>query len=285
MDFFERNGLSYELILVVDGSPDNSWQVVHRHAQENPRVIGINLLRNYGQHTALFCGFQHSTGDYVITLDDDLQNPPGEILHLIEKVHEGHDAVFGRFHQKQHASYRRLGTRVIGVINERVFHKPPDLVLSNFRIVRHDVVDRICRYSTAYPYITGLILMFAANPTNTLVEHRARPLGASNYNFIRIATLVMRILFNYSSFPLRLVSSIGISVAVISLGLGLYYLMRALLVGSSVPGWSTVVVLLAFFNGVSLLVLSMLGEYTVRMLNQMSQSAGYAIRDTINVHV
>ena len=282
VEFFEQNHLKYEIILVVDGSPDSSWQVVKKCAAVNPHLVGINLLRNYGQHTALFCGLQQSTGDYVITIDDDLQNPPGEIIHLIAKAREGHDVVFGQFRQKQHAAYRRLGTRAIGAINERVFHKPKDLVLSNFRIIRRDVVDRICAYSTSYPYIPGLVLMFAANPGNTLVDHKARPVGQSNYSLVRIASLVMRILFNYSSLPLRLVSTIGITVATISLLLSTYFLLRAVFIGTSVPGWSTVVVLLSFFNGISLLVLSMLGEYTVRLLNQVSQGAVYHIKETVD---
>ena len=201
--FFEGQGLAYEIILVNDGSQDQSWPVLRAQALQNPNLVAVNLLRNYGQHTAVYCGFQHSSGDYVITLDDDLQNPPEECRHLIHKAQEGYDLVFGRFRKKQHASYRRLGTLLIGWMNSKIFHKPHDLVLTNFRLIRRDVVDRAAAYHTSYPYIPGLLLMFAVNPANVWVEHQPRPVGKSNYNFFKILELVMRILFNYSSYPLR----------------------------------------------------------------------------------
>ncbi|MFC1976440.1 glycosyltransferase family 2 protein [Chloroflexota bacterium] len=281
VSFFEKHNLAYELILVNDASPDQSWEVLREKAQANPHLIAVNFLKNYGQHTAVFCGLQQSTGDYVITMDDDLQNPPEEIIHLIDKANQGHDLVFGRFRAKQHAGYRRMGSLLIGVINERLFHKPDDLVLTNFRMIRRDVVDRMCAYQTIYPYIPGLALMFSANPANVWVEHKPRAVGGSNYNFFKIAELVMRILFNYSSFPLRLVSLIGGLIAGLSFLLGLYFLGKAIFIGTSVPGWASVVVLLAFFNGITILILSMLGEYTVRLLHQTSQAQSYHIKETI----
>ncbi len=279
--FFEKHNLAYELILVNDASPDQSWDVLREKAQANPHLIAINFLKNYGQHTAVFCGLQQSTGDYVVTMDDDLQNPPEEIIHLIDKAGQGHDLVLGRFRAKQHAGYRRAGSLLIGTINERLFHKPDDLVLTNFRMIRRDVVDRMCAYHTAYPYIPGLALMFSANPANVWVEHKPRPVGKSNYNFLKIAELVMRILFNYSSFPLRLVSLIGGVIAALSFLLGLYFLIKAIFIGTNVPGWASVVVLLAFFNGITILILSMLGEYTVRLLHQTSQAQSYHIKEIV----
>jgi glycosyltransferase involved in cell wall biosynthesis len=282
--FFEQHGYDYEVVAVNDGSRDESWAVLKEKAEANPRIQAIDLLHNYGQHTALLCGLKHSTGDYVITLDDDLQNPPAEIIHLIRAAEEGYDVVFGRFRQKQHATYRRLGSRLIGLLNTRIFRKPEHLVLSNFRIIRRDVVDRICAYRTTYPYIPGLLLMFSSNPGNVWVEHRSRSIGQSNYNWLKIAELVMRILFNYASFPLRLASTVGAVVAIISLLLGFSYLIRALVVGFAVPGWATLVVMLAFFNGLLVLLISMLGEYIVRLLSQSSSAESYSIREALNCH-
>lgn len=282
IDFFVGRGWEYELILVNDGSSDGSWNVVREKAADNPRIKAFNLLHNYGQHTAVFCGLQHASGVYAITLDDDLQNPPEEIAHLVAKAQEGHDLVFGRFRQKQHAGYRRLGTRLINSMNRHIFNKPDDLVLTNFRIIRRDVVDRMCAYKTNYPYIPGLALLFATNPANTWVEHHSRPIGKSNYNLLRILELVMRIVFNYSSLPLRLVNMAGMLVAGASFFLGVLYLARALIVGTSVPGWATLVVLLSFLNGLILLMLGMLGEYLVRLLNQISSPQVYYVKEAIN---
>lgn len=279
--FFENQSLDYEIIAVNDGSPDGTWEVLRREAGNNPHIIAIDLLRNSGQHTALLCGLQHSTGDYAITLDDDLQNPPEEIKYLIEKAAEGHDLVFGRFRKKQHARYRRVGSTVINWINGRVFQKPVDLVLSNFRLIRRDVVQRMCVYKSTYPYIPGLALMFAARPANAWVEHEPRRVGESTYTTRKIIELVMRILFSYSVYPLRLVSTAGMAIASLSLMLGIFYLLRAFIVGSQVPGWLTVVVLLSFFNGVTMLLVSILGEYTVRLLTQTSGAPSYHVREIV----
>jgi len=279
--FFEEHQLDYELLLVNDGSSDQSWEVLSEKAAENPHLIAINLLKNYGQHNALFCGLQQSTGDFVITLDDDLQNPPEEINHLIETIHQGYDVVFGRFREKQHAQYRRTGSRIIALVNRRIFNQPKDLVVTNFRIIRRDVVDRICNYHTGYPYITGLVLMFSNHRANVWVEHRKRPVGKSNYNFIRIASLVMRILFNYSAAPLRLVSAMGALISIFSFLLGIYFIVRELVIGFDVPGWTTIVVLLSFFSGVNIIILSMLGEYVIRMVKQVSSTQSYYVKEIV----
>ena len=280
--FFENAKLNYELILVNDGSSDKSWNIVSEKAAKNPNIIAIDLLRNYGQHTAIFCGLQHSTGDYTITLDDDLQNPPEEIMHLISKVLEAdYDIVYGRFRIKQHASYRRVGSRAIAQVNRRIFHQPPDLVLTNFRIIREDVVERMCSYQTSYPYITGLSLMFSSNRANVWVEHHPRPVGSSNYNTFRIASLVMRILFNYSAVPLHFMTTVGAAISIVSFAIGLFYLLRFVTIGISVPGWTSLVVLVSFFNGINLIISSMLGEYIIRLVNQISSSKTYHIRQIV----
>jgi hypothetical protein len=167
-------------------------------------------------------------------------------------------------------------------LNSRIFGKPAHLVLSNFRIIRRDVVDRICADHTAYPYIPGLILMFSSNPANVWVEHQNRSVGKSNYDWLKISQLVMRILFNYSSFPLRLISGVGALVAVGSFLLGSYSLIHALAVGSRVAGWSSLIVMVAFFGGLSVLMMSMLGEYVVRLLNQSSRTEVFYIQEAIN---
>lgn len=279
--FFEGNGLEYEIILVNDGSHDRSWDIISEKARQNPRVIAINLLHNYGQHNANLCGFQHSRGDYVITIDDDLQNPPEEIIHLIDKAKEGYDLVIGRFKEKKHAWYRRIGSLLINEINTRIFQKPKDLVLSNFRIIRRDVIDRVCAYKTSYPYVPGLCMMFSNHRANVMVEHHARAVGKSNYTMLRILRLVLTILFNYSSYPLRLVGTIGFLVSVFSFLLGLYYLFLGLFHGVRTPGWLTLVILLSFLSSLMILILSMLGEYIVRLINQSSSAESYYVKDIV----
>jgi len=283
--FLEEYGWDYEIIVVNDGSRDGSWNVLRDKALANPHIVAINLLRNYGQHTAVFCGLQKSMGSYVVTLDDDLQNPPEEIVHLIEKSREGFDLVFGHFLKKRHPWFRRLGSLLVRAVNRRVFHQPRGLVLSNFRIMKRDVVDRICSCKTQFPYITGLALMSCATPANVKVNHQQRPVGKSGYSLFKILELIARILFNYSAFPLHLVSTVGLVVSGCSFLLGLFYLGKAFFVGVSVPGWTTLVVLLAFHSSIVILILSILGEYVVRLLIQTSYSEIYEIREVIDIHV
>ncbi len=279
---FEGAGLDYQLVLVNDGSSDQSWPVIAEKARANPHVLAVNLLQNYGQHHANLAGFREATGDYVITMDDDLQNPPDQALVLIEEAMGGAEVVFGRFGRKSAPGYRRIGTKLISVINRKVFAQPPDLAVSNFRILRRDVVNRICASRTAHPYITGQALLYSSRRSDVEVRHDPRPVGKSNYGLTRILRLVFAILFSYSSFPLRAAASAGFMVALLSFVLGGFYLVRALFVDSPVPGWTTIAVLLAFFNGVTIALLSMLGEYVVRTLNTVSSQDTYHVVDRVS---
>jgi polyisoprenyl-phosphate glycosyltransferase len=274
---FQNLGLRYEVILVNDGSGDRSWEIIAQLARTTPNVIALNLLRNVGQHSANLAGFREATGDYVITMDDDMQNPPDQLPVLIGAAMSGSDLVFGKFETKQAAGYRRLGSKMISAINRRIFGQPPDLAVSNFRILRRDVVDRICSSHTAYPYITGQALMYSSNRSHVPVRHDPRKAGASTYSMVRIFRLLFTILFSYSLFPLRLAAGIGFVIALGSFALGGVYIGIGLFSESQVRGWTSMVVLLALFNGVTIALLSMLGEYVVRTLNAVSSHQSYHV--------
>lgn len=276
--FFAAHPYRHEYILVNDASPDGSWEVLCRLRSGRDDMTLIDLMRNYGQHSAVFCGLEHATGDYVITMDDDLQNPPEEIIHLIRKAEEGYDAVFGLFHVKMHHPVRRLGSQLVGWLNARLFGKPADLVLSNFRILRREVVDAMCEVRTSFPYIPGLILQAGHDFANVPVAHHPRPVGESNYGVRAVARLVWRIVFNYSAFPLRLLCGVGIVMACLSFLLGAYYLVRAIFFGTSAPGWPTLIVLISFYQGLMLVIFAAVGEYLVRIVNDVSQTRSYRIR-------
>lgn len=282
--FFESHGLDYEVILVNDGSADASWEVLCDAAHRHAHLKIVNLLRNYGQHNANLCGFRRATGDYIITMDDDLQNPPEEIIHLIRQAMTGSDVVFGKFRTKQAATTRNLGSKVIGLINRRVFGQPPDLVVSNFRILRRDVVNRICASRSAYPYITGQALLYSSRRSNVEVEHAPRAAGKSNYSLIRIARLVTRILFSYSLWPLRLSAAIGFVTSALAFLVGAGFLLRRLVTDARVEGWTSLIVLMALFNGVMILMLSMLGEYVLRTLRQVTETESYHVLEEQTGH-
>jgi polyisoprenyl-phosphate glycosyltransferase len=281
VDVLTREGLSYELILVNDGSRDGSWDVIAEKARDNSRIIALDLLRNYGQHHANLAGFREASGDYVITMDDDLQNPPDQALLLIDEAMRGRDLVFGQLERKQATGYRRLGSKAISMVNRRIFGQPHDLAVSNFRILRRDVVDRICASRTAHPYITGQALLGSSNRSHVPVRHDPRPTGGSNYSTVRILRLVMTILFSYSSYPMRLAALGGFLLSVVSFLIGAFYLVLGLAGQTQVKGWTTLVVLLAVFNGFVIAMLSMLGEYVVRTLNAVSVEQPYHVVERV----
>lgn len=279
--FFEQHDLAYEIIAVNDGSRDGSWEVLKSRAQSNGNIMALRFLHNYGQHNANLAGFREAHGDYVITMDDDLQNPPDQIMVLIEEAMTGRDVVFGKFDRKQVSGTRSLGSKAISLINRRIFAQPPDLAVSNFRILRRDVVDRICASKTAYPYITGQALQYSSNRSHVTVRHEPRRVGKSTYNPLRIARLVMTILFSYSSFPLRFGAAVGVFVSFIAFVIGTVTLVRGAVTNTRVEGWTSLIVLLAFFNGVTIALLSMLGEYVVRTLNAVSAHEPYHVVERV----
>ena len=279
--FFDTAGHRKELVFVVDGSPDESWEVLRRLKGDRTDMVLIDLIRNYGQHSAVFCGLQHASGDFVITLDDDLQNPPEEIGRLIRKAEEGHDVVFGEFHQKMHGIFRRLGSRVVAWLNRRLFRRPRGLVLTNVRIIRRHVVDAVCGFRTAAPYVTVLLLMTGKTFANVPIEHHPRPIGESNYGVRAIASLVWRLSSTTRRSPSACSAAWDIVVAFLSFGFGFYYLIRGILVGSPTAGWLTLVVLLSFFQGMVLTILAAIGEYLVRILGDVSGREAFRVRSRL----
>lgn len=282
LEVINDNNLSAEVVLINDGSSDDSWNVIKRLAENTKNVKSINLLRNYGQHNAIVCGFAHSSGEYLVTMDDDLQNPPGEILKLITKANEDdYDLVFGVFKEKKHSFYRRIGSRAISYLNSRIFNKPSEITITNFRIIRRDLIDRVLCHNTVYPYIPGLLLKYSGKMANVEVQHEARTVGNSNYSMRKIINLVGRVLINYSSYPLRLVSGIGLFVSLISFVIGMVYLINGFLYGSQVAGWTSLIVLISFLGGFIIALLALIGEYLSRMLSQMSGEKMYYVKDVV----
>ncbi|WP_413285381.1 glycosyltransferase family 2 protein [Vibrio sp. MA40-2] len=267
----------FEIILVDDGSPDGSWHVIEVLAKEYKEVKSIKLVKNYGQHTAVLCGIENAAGDFIITMDDDLQNPPEDIPILLNKIEQGYDLVFAKFKQKKHASYRKLGTKIIGYLNDKIFNKPKDITLTNYRIFTKNLAERIVAYRVNEPYIPGLLLMHASSIANVETEHRERTVGGSNYTISKILKLVSRLLFNYSSVPLKALSFIGGAISLFSFLGGIFALMNQLISGSSVQGWTTLVVLLSFLNGFIILMLGVLGEYVIRLTKTISHERPYHI--------
>ena len=274
--------LDFEIILIDDASLDSSWTVIKKLAKEYENVRSLALLKNYGQHTALLAGLSYARGDYAVTMDDDMQNPPAEIIKLIEKIEkENCDLVFAKFTQKKHSLFRCYGTKIVGYLNKKIFNKPDNITLSNFRIIRRDLIDRILTHRTFYPYIPGLLLIYSAKVSNVEVSHSERLEGRSNYTISRIISLVSRLLINYSSYPLRILSMAGLFVSLISFLIGTYYLIKGIYMGSAVQGWTTLIVLISFLGGFIIALLGIIGEYLSRILEQQSDRSCFILKEVV----
>jgi hypothetical protein len=194
MSFLNGSGRSGELILIDDGSNPETWAAVVAAADRDSRIIGIRLDRNYGQHTALMCGLRVSSGSWVATIDDDLENPPEEIAKLLDAGENGSDLIFGLFHRENRSRARKLGSLFINTINRVAFRKSLGVSVSNFRLIRRDVVDAVCRYGLAKPYITGLALHHARRVTNVEVRHGENRTRKSRYTLPRLLVLTWNVL-------------------------------------------------------------------------------------------
>lgn len=189
---------SFEIIFVDDGSYDDSYDQVCRLLETDSRIKAIRLQKNFGQQNAVMCGLHYAAGEYVITMDDDLQNPPEEIEKLLQKLKEGFDAVYGIPFQKMHSAGRNLGAGVRDKIFCMICSKPRNIKLSSFRVMHQRLVSRIIQDKTSFVYISAIILKHTKNIGNVFVEHHPRAYGSSNYSFVRLVHLIVRIIINYS---------------------------------------------------------------------------------------
>lgn len=266
-------GRKYELIFVDDCSTDNSWGVLQSLKEKHPEKLKIvRLLVNCGQHNAILCGFSMVTGDVVVTMDDDLQNPPEEIPRLVVGVDEGFDLVIGAYDSKKHSRIRNYGGGLIDKLQRRIFDLPPDFQLTSFRAAKRVVIDNVNHMSGAFPYITSMLLANASKYKNVSVPHDERQYGRSNYNLNRSLQLAINLILHYSTYPVYGIAILCLFAFLFSVSLGTWILFKALIFGISVPGWASTVVILTFFNGLILLSLLVFGLYISRFHQQMTRT-------------
>jgi len=271
-----------EIVLVNDASPaDDSAQVCERLARHDPRIHFLDLARNFGQENATMAGFNACTGDVVVTLDDDLQNPPSEVVKLVDKLLEGYDVVYSCFARKHHPPLRNLGRRFNGYVASLVWGKPRGLYLSSFRAVTRFVVDELVKYTGPYPYVDGLILRFTRNYAAVVVEHRPRPVGHSGYNLRKLLAVWLNMFTNFSVLPLRIASVLGMVFAVLGLGGACFFVVDRLRHPEAPLGWASLIVSLFILSGVQLFAIGMVGEYLGRLFLKDNGNPQFVVRRSI----
>jgi|SRR5579864_1153784 len=277
----DRTGLGYEIVFVEDGSPDDSWRVLNELQAAYPkRIIAIQLMRNYGQHNALMCGFRHSRGEFVITLDDDLQNPPEEIPKLIAAIQEQDlDLVYGSYGSKKHSGWRNLGSTVINAFYRAVFDA--SVTVTSFRIIRRELLESIFSYNLNFTYLDGLLAWNTKRIGQVSVEHHPRLEGRSGYSLGKLLGLGLNLLVNFSLFPLQLVSACGLLAAAGGFLLALYYLIEYLRSNISVPGYASITIAILIVGGTQLLALGIIGEYLGRLHMNVNRKPQYMVRHVL----
>lgn len=278
--FLGNDRYEYEIILVNDASPrDNTLGTIKRLAVENPRVTAVGLSRNFGQDSALMAGYSLTTGDYIISLDDDGQNPASEAWKLLEKLEEGWDVVFGRYVHKKHSPFKNFGSSVNDKMAQILLNKPKELRLCSYFAMDRFVVDEMLKDRNSFPYIWGLILRTTDRITNVYIEHRIREEGKSNFTLIKCLKVWMNGFIAFSVKPLRFSAVVGTLVAVIGFLYGIYVVIKRLLYGEPVAGWSSMMTAILLLGGVILIMLGLLGEYIGRMNINLNNTPQYIIRE------
>jgi undecaprenyl-phosphate 4-deoxy-4-formamido-L-arabinose transferase len=271
-------GGSIEIILVNDGSRDQSWAVIEDLARSCQYVIGLDLTRNYGQHNALLAGLRHASGDVIVTLDDDLQHPPEEIPKLLSKLDDGYDVVYGTPIQSHQGLGRTVGSRLVRLALQQVLGAETARNISAFRAIRAEVCTAFDDYHSPTVSLDVLLSWGTTRFASVPVEHQARAFGQSNYSLWRLIVHALDMMVGFSIRPLRVASAVGFAFTVFGFGVLVYVLVNYIVRGGSVPGFTFIAAIVAIFSGIQLFSLGIIGEYLARIHLRLMERRPYIVR-------
>lgn len=271
-----------EIVLVNDGSPDNTVEVVERLMHTCPRPITlVKLSRNFGEYNAVMAGLHHARGQYIVTMDDDLQNPPSEALRLLQHARDGgYDVVYSYYADKQHSGFRNLGSWFTNRVSDLLLDKPRGLYLSSFRVMNAFVAKQICRYDGPYVFVDGMILQVTQNIGKLEVRHDERATGTSGYTFRRLVRLWLNMFVGFSVMPLRVATLLGFFLAVCGFLFTIFVIVWKLMY-DSVEGWTSLMAALLMFSGTQLILLGVAGEYIGRTYLTANKRPQFVVRDVV----
>lgn len=267
----------FEVILVNDGSRDNSWQVIEDLMQQYDWLNGICLMRNYGQHNALLCGIRAAENEIIITMDDDLQHPPEEIPKLLEKIKEGFDVVYGTPEKENHGMVRDLASQITKFVLQNGMGAETARHVSAFRAFRTYLRDAFENYSSSFILIDVLLTWATTKFTWIYTKHEPRTIGKSNYNYSKLITHAMNLVTGFSTLPLQIASITGFVLTFFGIGILVYVIGRYLMIGSVVQGFPFLAATIAIFSGAQLFSLGIMGEYIGRIHAQTMNRPAYRI--------
>ncbi len=267
-----------EILLVNDGSADDSWQVIGQIAARQPRVRGIDLMRNYGQHNALLCGIRAAAGQVIVTMDDDLQHPPEELPKLLDALTAGVDVVYGTPLAQQHGPLRDLASQATKLVLQGAMGATIARNVSAFRALRAELRPAFDHYGNPYVSIDVLLTWATTRFAAVPVRHDVRQAGASNYTVAMLVRHALNMVTGFSVGPLKLASFVGFASTLLGLAVLAYVVGRYLIQGTSVPGFPFLASVIAIFSGAQLFTLGILGEYLARMHTRLMSRPIYSVR-------
>lgn len=268
---------TYEVILVNDGSPDHSWELIQSMTRETLCVRGIRMMRNYGQHNATLCGVRAAQYEIIVTMDQDLQHPPAEIPQLLAKLEEGYDVVYGAPRKLPQSWWRNMMTASIKWILAKVIGLPAVHNVSAFRAFRTNLREAFANFQS--PSLILDVLLSWGTTRFSSVQVNIAPAERSNYNFPMLVRTAMLILIGYSTLPLRFASWIGFGMTLFGLGVFIYVLVVYFTAGSP-PGFPFLASMIALVSGAQLFALGIFGEYMARMFDRSMDRPPYVVQET-----
>lgn len=272
----------YEIILVNDCSPDNSWQIIQRICLNNKKVKGVNLSRNFGQHYAISAGLSLACGDWIVVMDCDLQDRPEEIPKLFAKTNEGCDIVYARRVARVDGFFKKLSSSVFHCVFDWLSGMNTDKTISNFGVYKRQVIEEFNKMPEKARSFNSLITYLGFNIGTVDVQHAERAEGTSGYNFSRLVKLSFDVMISNSNKPLRLATSIGFFMAFVSFLLASYNLIAKYSGIIEVPGFTSTIFSIWFVGGLLLFVLGILGLYIGKIFDQVKDRPLFVIKDIIN---
>jgi glycosyltransferase involved in cell wall biosynthesis len=270
----------FELILVCDASPDESWRVIQQLAQANPSVRGVLLRKNAGQHNATMAGLARARGARVVVMDDDLQHPPSAIPAMLAELDRGYDVCYTYYHNRQHAFWKKAGSKLNDVAANVLLSKPKGLYLSSFKALDSAIAKEIVKYDGPYAYVDGLILDVTRRIASIEIEHAPRASGQGNYDLSRSLSLWLKMATSFSVYPLRIMLVGGSLLALLSLIVVVYIIVIKLLDPSIPAGWTSLIATILLVGGLQLIGLGLIGEYLGRAYLKLNRKPQYVIRET-----
>jgi polyisoprenyl-phosphate glycosyltransferase len=275
-------GIDYEVVIVNDASPDDTWQRLEALAPHHPELVAVDLLANRGQALATLCGVAHARGDLVATMDDDLQHPPEELPRLLEALaaNPDWDAVVGTW-PRDHGLLRAAGSWLFGWIDRLAHGTPKGFRHTAFRVMRRPLVDALLSHESRTPLFGPLLTQLSGEVHNVPVAHDARQQGASTLSWRAAARQVTANFIHGTTLPLRLLSRLGLFCAAVASVLGVIFFTRWLAGAETPPGWASVFMATVFFGGAALFGLGLLGEYVGLIIQEVRRPPRWSVRRVI----